>query len=76
MFIAKTIFPKKLAYDMIDYLGKNKDVRILNCLIDENRALINQFHEYYKKLFKKSIYEIFAQLEINCNWPDSIPRFN
>jgi len=73
MFIAKTIFPKNLASDMINYLGNNSNVRRSKKLIDANRDLINEYREYFEALFTKSIFDICIKFNINHNWPENIP---
>ncbi|MFW9874511.1 MAG: glycosyltransferase [Candidatus Thorarchaeota archaeon] len=73
MFIAKTIFSKNLASDMISYLGNNRDVRMAKNLIDVNRNLINDYREYFKALFTKSIFNLCKKFNINHNWPENIP---
>ena len=74
MFIAKTIFPKNLASDMINFLGNNSDVRKSKILIDANKDLINEYKEHYKTIFSKSIFDICKRFNINHNWPNNIPH--
>lgn len=74
IFMAKTIFPKILATDMINFLGNNSDLRKSKNLIDANRNLIYEYRDYYEKIFTKSIYDIFNKFRINYDWPNNIPH--
>ena len=74
MFMAKTIFPEPLSTDLISFLGYNDNVDRAKKLIDENFTELEEFREYYRSIFTKSIYDVCAQHEIDHSWPQEILR--